>query len=63
MEFTQDAINKDIILKIVKVKKVITQLKALKRLKKFRKPGTQEDVQLKVSRFILIIYAKFIKKN
>jgi len=38
------------------------QLRALKRLKEFRKPGTQEDVQLKILYFVIIIYTKFIKK-
>jgi len=40
----------------------MTQLKVLKRLKEFRKLGIQKDIQLEVSRFILIIYTKFIKK-
>jgi len=54
--------NKGIILKIVKVRKTMMQLKTLKRLKEFGKLGTQEDVQLKISCFILIIHTKSIKK-
>ena len=37
----------------------MTQLKVLKRLKEFRKLGIQKDIQLEVSRFIIITYAKY----
>ena len=54
--------NKGILLKIAGIRKAIKGLKVVRKLRRLRKPGTQEDVQLKTSHFTIIIYIKFIKK-
>jgi len=54
--------NKNILLKIAKIKKVIKGLKAVKRLKWLEKLKRQENVQLEALYFTIIIYIKSIKK-
>ena len=43
IKLIQDAVNKNIILKITKIKKAILQLEALKKLKEFRKLGIYKN--------------------